>query len=570
VGTYTLSLSDKYGNTKDYTAQIDKTPLAFNEALLTGYNENAIRRSEGYTNQKLSVSESALASLSYLAVRYGETLTVIYDALGESTVGFDRNKLSALIGNEGDGEYTVIVRNRYGAMATKTVHYRATPTLKLERETRSSLKPEAYDLADAQAVGFWSNNTLSFTTDASVYTFTVNGDKTECPKKIFYGNSGQYGRSEYDITYVDEYGFTYSFKAYLVRQDLAISVSPEVTTLNINDLLTTKDNVSVIFSEGAFCTYTLNNSEPKPYTSGQKLTADGVYRFTASDYAGNVSALTVKKDTVVEFYFKSNSSSSLQSGEVVNYSKVEFNAKNDDTAYIERVLRNGVLQKDFNSVTFTEDGKWEVIVADKLGNRSYFSFYIVTRAQNGFTYTTPYEYHITELWYEGADGVKISYMNFVDHTDFTSSFDFTENGKYTVTMMSDVTGVISSFEFTINTNAPDVSLVGCNVGETTINDVTIAGCKVGDRIKIYKITETGEKLVKEVEVTSSVQAPTISEGGDYRVVVESEAGVATELKFTRKHVMNTAGSVFIMIMVGVAAVGLFAGLVYRNKSKTDD
>jgi hypothetical protein len=107
-------------------------------------------------------------------------------------------------------------------------------------------------------------------------------------------------------------------------------------------------------------------------------------------------------------------------------------------------------------------------------------------------------------------------------------------------------------------------------GETTINDVTITGCKVGDRIKIYKITETGEKLVKEVEVTSSVQAPTISEGGDYRVVVESEAGVATELKFTRKHVMNTAGSVFIMVMVGVAAAGLFAGLVYRNKSKTDD
>jgi hypothetical protein len=34
--------------------------------------------------------------------------------------------------------------------------------------------------------------------------------------------------------------------------------------------------------------------------------------------------------------------------------------------------------------------------------------------------------------------------------------------------------------------------------------------------------------------------------------------------------MNTAGSVLIIVLVGVAAVGLFAGLVYRNKSKTDD
>ena len=113
--------------------------------------------------------------------------------------------------------------------------------------------------------------------------------------------------------------------------------------------------------------------------------------------------------------------------------------------------------------------------------------------------------------------------------------------------------------------------MGCNVGETTINDVSIAGCKVGDRIKIYRATEMGEELVQEVEITSlAMQMPVISDGGEYRVVVESEAGVATELNFVRKHVMNTSGSVFIMIVVGIAAVGLFAGLVYRNKSKTDD
>ena len=350
-----------------------------------------------------------------------------------------------------------------------------------------------------------------------------------------------------------------------------MKVSDDVTTQNINDVLTTKDNVSVVFSDNAFCTYTLNGSEVKAYTPGEKLAKDGIYRFTVSDYAGNVSALTVKKDTMVEFYFKSNKSSSLQNGEVVNYSKVEFGAYNSDTAYIEKVLRNGVVQNDFSGTTFSDDGKWEVVITDKLGNKSYFCFYIISKSQNGFAYTTPYEYHITEMWFEGADGIKISYMNFVNQDDFTSSFNFTENGKYTAKMMSDVTGVTSSFEFTVNTNAPDVHLVGCNEGETTINDVTISGVKVGDRIKIYKMTKTGEVLVKEVEVSSvATEIPTITEGGEYRIVVESEAGVATELNFTRKHVMNTAGSIFIMVLVGVAAAGLFAGLVYRNKSKTDD
>ena len=282
--------------------------------------------------------------------------------------------------------------------------------------------------------------------------------------------------------------------------------------------------------------------------------------------------MTVKKDTAVEFSLvESVSGNTVQNGGVVNTSKVSFKALNKDSAYIEKVMRNGVVQADFTDSKFTEDGKWELIVCDELGNRSYFSFYIITRNQNGFAYTTPHEYRITEMWFDSGDGVKISYLNQVSHDGTTSSFDVSDNGKYTVVMMSDVTGVASTFTFEVNTNAPEVSLVGCNVGETTINDVTVTGYKVGDRIKVYKITDTGEVLVTEVEVTSlSTKIPTVTEGGKYRIVVESEAGVQTELHFVRKHVMNTAGSVFIMIVIGLCVIGLFTGLVYRNKSKTDE
>jgi hypothetical protein len=129
----------------------------------------------------------------------------------------------------------------------------------------------------------------------------------------------------------------------------------------------------------------------------------------------------------------------------------------------------------------------------------------------------------------------------------------------------------STFGFTVDTTAPEVSLVGYNNGETTLNDVTITGCVVGDVIKIYKMTDRGEVLVEIIEVTSmSTKMPTITEGGEYRIVVESEAGVPTELTFVRKHVMNTSGSIFVMIMIGLAVIGLFTGLIYRNKSKTDE
>jgi hypothetical protein len=267
----------------------------------------------------------------------------------------------------------------------------------------------------------------------------------------------------------------------------------------------------------------------------------------------------------------SDSGNVIENGSVVNSSKIGFKDLNKDGAFIEKVIHNGVIRADFTGSKFTEAGKWELIVCDKLGNRAYFSFYIITHAQNGFAYTTPQEYHITEMWYDSGDGVKISYLTFVNHSELTSSFNFVENGKYTVVMNSSVTGMTSTFEFTVNTNAPTVSLVGCNLGETTINDVSITGCKVGDLIMIYKTTERGEELVERIEVTSqSTKMPTVTDGGKYRIVVESEAGVATELTFVRKHVMNTAGSIFIMVVIGISVAGLFAGLICRNKSKTDD
>lgn len=572
-GKYTVSLSDAYGNTVERSAEIDSSSVAFNENLLTGYNENALKKNEGYTNQKLSVNKAVFDSekISYMSVLYGDTLTVIYDSISESGAPLDESKLFELIGNQGDGEYVLQVRNRYGAVLTKVLHYRGTPTLRLERVIRSSIEPEAYDISKALSIGFWSNSELIFKTDAEIYEFTVNGDKTECPKTLAFATAEQQGRSEFEITYIDEYGFSYSFKAYLVRQNLEIMLDLSNEGINIDGVTTTLEDIAVKFSENAYCTYTLNNSEEKVYNPGEKLSLDGIYRFVAVDYAGNTAAVTVKKDTTVEFEFvEVNASTALQSGGVVNDSKVEFKAVNGDSAFIEKAFKNGVLQSDFSTVKLSEDGKWEFIVSDKLGNKSYFCFYIINKNKSEFAYTTPYEYQITELWYDSGDGEKISYLKFVNHSETSSSFEFSENGRYSVVMTSTVTGSVSKFEFTINTNAPAVSLVGCNPGETTLNDVTVAGCVVGDTVRVYRTTNTGEELVSVVEVTSSsTKIPTVNEGGKYRIVVESEAGVKTELSFTRKHVMNTEGSIFIMIVIAVAVIGLFVGLVYRNKSKTD-
>lgn len=574
AGSYVVKLTDSYGNEIIRKLEIDQSAFVLSEDPLTGYNEKALRRDEGYTNQMLSIDRSICdrEGIYYLAIRYGDTLTVLIDAFAESTVVADESSLVNAIGSHGDGVYTVILRNRYGAALTKQIHYRLTPTLRLERTTRSQSEPEAYDLDYAISLGFWSNNTLRFFTDAKTYVFTVNGSVSECPRTIVFENAGDFGSFEYAITYIDEYGFEYQFSAYLARKSVDVTVPPALGADEVDGVFNTKKDIYLTFGENVYATYTRNNGDVLVYRSGDVLKKDGTYRFLVRDYAGNATSITIKKDTAVEFSFvDSLSGNTIQNGSVVNSSKISFKDVNKDGAYIEKVIHNGIVKADFSGSKFTEDGKWEMMVCDTLGNRAYFSFYIVTHEQNGFAYTTPYEYRIGEMWYDSGDGVKVSYMAFVTHTDSTSSFHAMENGSYTVVMTSDVTGMTSTFEFTVNTSAPGVSLVGCADGETTINDVTITGHKVGDVIRVYRATKTGEELVEKVEITSlATKVPTLSEGGKYRIVVESEAGVQTELSLVRKHVMNTAGSIFVMVVIGLSVVGLFTGLIYRNKSKTDD
>ena len=94
-----------------------------------------------------------------------------------------------------------------------------------------------------------------------------------------------------------------------------------------------------------YATYIRDNGEEVIYHSGDVLKKDGTYRFTVIDYAGNATTMTIKKDTAVEFSFvDSVSGNIIQNGSVVNSSKIDFKILNKDNAFIEKVIRNGVIQ----------------------------------------------------------------------------------------------------------------------------------------------------------------------------------------------------------------------------------
>ena len=569
AGVYNITIVDEYGNI--YTTTIEMAPqsLTFDKDLIYGYNEDALKKDEGYTNKVLSISKEKLTqnNIYYISILYENKETVLLDLISENKTNLVNDELLKLcIGKDGDGEYVIEFRDKYGnKMPEKTIHYKKDTTLKLSRTTRSSSEEMSYDIQEALTNGFWANNTLIFDTTSSEYVLKIDNNKVDLPRALSFDSGAEEGDFVYKISYLDEYGNKYEFEAHLFRQKLELIIPDSVKTIEEDGLLVTKNNISLIVPDDTTCTYLLNSKEML-YTSNTVLKQDGHYRFTVVDKAGNISALTIKKDTVVEFDMTEVATNNkVINGGIICSDRVAFKAINGDSAFIKYVFKDGVLMENYDDNKFVGNGKWEIIISDRIGNESYFTFQIIMHKLKEFNYTVPYGYKVTEVWFNSGDDVLISYLQYVEGEG--TILKFTENGKYSVVMSSETTGKASSFTITVNNAKPQIELVGCKENETTLNDVTITGYKVGDKIEIYR----DKKLYKTVEIlTSSTDAPVIIEGGSYTIVVTNEAGVETSVSFEKKYIPNTSGNVLIIVIILLVAMVVFIGLVYRQRSKVDE
>ena len=558
-GEYLVVIEDEFGNVLEKRIRIEAETLIIGEDVLTNFNEKALRRDENYTNQQILLRKDVVlggGEIFFISMRHGDKTVTIYDELHEVTTSFDEDQWIGLLG---DGEYVLVFRDRYGNKSEVVIHYCGIPTLSILRTTLNGIGSEIYSLDGIKENGVWTNDTVHFNVSATEYLLTVDG-----MKNVFSIDYATKTKNDYEVYYLDEYGFEYSFKVHLFREDVVITPAQGMTLTLVSDVLVTKDNVQIEFTSNATCTYILNEETEKLYNKGDVLYKDGIYHFKVVDKAGNVSTYTVKKDSAVEYRLEGTGVGEIMvNGGITNGASVQFYAENADNAYIKKVFHNNEFI-EYEDEVFTERGKWELIIADDAGNETYFRFYILYGKLDGFTYNTPHDYVITSVIWEMKDSVSEA-METVKESGLR--LEATDNGTYTVTMQSTITGDIQTFSFTIDNTPPQVELVGCAPNEKTINNITVKGYSVGDTIYVYKDGE----LIKTVRIDSEyTDAPTISDSGKYRIVVESEAGVATELFFERKYVPNAAGSILIIVLALAAVAGLLVGLIWRNHSKTDD
>ena len=570
AGTYRLVIHDRFDNEVVADFVIEDKPFAFRQDYLTGYNEDALRKDEGYTNRKLSVDASKMIAdgIKYVTVVYGNVETVVFDLLRDEGTPVTPERITDVIGAEGDGIYLLRMRNESGNVAETVLHYRGTDTLRVSRLIRTSREAEEIAISSEGENKIYSNYSVTFETIAGKYEIRVDGDKADMPLIVRYPSDGEdTGEYRQTVTYVDEYGFKYTFEVNLIRKQLDVDLSKKMNVVEINEDKMTRDDVCIEFEGSVRCEYTLNGGDRIAYASGEKLTSDGLYRFYITDVAGNVHSASVRKDTLVEFAFLyAGTDKIVENGSVITEGSARFMPINKDTAKLDLIVLNGEEYDTSKSVGFGDCGKWEFIVSDDIGNKAYYYFYVIPRALSNFEYESPYAYRITDVTFDSGDGIAVSYTNLVTNNvnRNNSTMKFEESGIYQVTVSSVATAAYFTFDVTIDKTPPKAELIGVTVGKLTANNVSLAGCSVGDTVEVYK----DGKLIQTVTVTSnSTKMPEITEKGDYKIVVTNAAGNQQEFEFARKYTANVATSVVVVVFFLLVSFALTVILVMRKRKK---
>ena len=560
AGVYEVKVVGANGITEDFNFEIkNDVEFIYDEAWMSGYNEQALLRDQGYTNQALTVHVGEDVVFIDVVLNDEEHI-VLYDNITEDKQP-NEDVLVGVIGKFGVGKYVVGFRNKYGDLVKKTIYFNNVPSLELNRIILSDTNTyQNYDLAFAIEKGYYSNYLLGFSTTSETYRFTINGDeyRLDTMKTLEFSNPNGKGSFTYRITFLDEYGNYIEFDAILQREDVVFD-SSSMNIINNNGVLYTKDDICITFADGLKATLTVDGGETVDYFSGQMRYQDGEYVFVVRDIAGNNVRFVINHKSVNHYTLTNSTNGEVViDGGVVNDGSIVFTS--EDGCRILYVVRNGELVSDFNSNTFSQTGHYEIIIIDAIGNMSYEEFYVINNSLAEFTYVAPLDYEVSEVWRVKPDGSK-EQINFKG-TTLTLNLD----GDYVVVVTSIKTTNSFNFTITIDNTKPSATLVGAVDGGVTAEDVSLSNLKIGDVVKIYKDGE----LISTTVIGVSEGSPEITTGGKYRVTVTNVQGLTVEYNFTRKAIANVAGSIFIIVSSTLLIVGIGIGLIYHTKLKTDD
>ena len=489
-----------------------------------------------------------------------------------------------------DGTYTVILRDNFGRVIERTYDFdKSLPNGSLSIDNGSRTTEEVSFTFDN------SKYVAEVTLDGEVLTINTTGE-------VKVSDDGNYVIKLINLTDEDNfntYEFTIDTKAPVVNLD------------GVEQGKTNNTDVSVSWSDEdvVSATYTLNNGEEINLVNGDVLSLEGTYEVKVIDDLGNetVVTFTIDKSLYYEVYVNDTSTTGVETtGEdvlLINNEELNISVTRNGESYeynfgdvlseegtylikisddygntttiqitidksVDAYLTTGngsisnedvvitagekvsvIVTKDGKPYEYTlgqpitEEGKYKVTIYDAYGNQKTFSFEIVKGTKTVLDYTLGENVEIIEVRHNGE----------VIEWD-SNHLNFTTDGTYEVTVLVD--GQEYSFELSLDTTAPEVTLNGIEDGEAGNVTVTITDMTEEGTIKVYK----------DGELIDYNLGDELKDYGNYVVEVTDELGNTRTYSFTLEYQMN--GWAIALIIIGILTILGIGVLIYLKRKGT--
>ncbi len=566
-GNYLLTIEDDCNNRYELTVQITDPISVPYDNYLIGFNEEAIRRADNYTNGTLSLNVESMVrnGIAYAAFRASEQepWTVIYDVMGIAGSGYVEARPNCI--GEQNGTYEVIFTDEYGNKCSVTVHVSSAEQLTVYRNVQTSVDPQILNLSQLPSSGAWSNFKIVLKNTAQQYRLLINGAPAS------FDANGEYrmqlpsgmgeGSADYTVEYVDEYGNRYAFAVHLFRKVPVVKSNVEGELISLDGKTFVRGNISYTWeNETVVATFVKDSGTAMAYQQGEWITDDGLYMFTFTDIAGNIANVVITRDTKISYQMLWDNRLVYNGISVTG--GISINSL-DETIKAVEILKDGK-PISMALLNFTEHGSYVVTLSDEVGNTEQVRFDLFNHAVQSFTYTAGSGYAISQLWYQ-IEGQKLSYVGGVGMDEGGNPiYTFDSDGQYEVELLHLETNQSFTFTVVVDNIAPKAILEGVENGGITRANVLLSGLEENDTVEIWK---NGE-LISTQLIGVSRNSPEISEAGVYRIVIRDLAGNEVVYEFEREFTTNAASNAMICITMVGASMGGVVLMRGRGKLRT--
>lgn len=364
--------------------------------------------------------------------------------------------------------------------------------------------------------GGYTNKNVKFTwTDNATAVITVNGETSEYKSGTTLSDDGEY---EIVLTNMDRQTFVVSF--------VIDKIAPEYELTGADNGATVNNDISLVFGEGITAEVSING-DTLAYMSGEVLMAEGEYEFTLTDKAGNKTVVNVFVDKTADYEINT----------------VDGFVSNDDVVIKANEELTISLSKDGETFAYefgaslTEEGNYIAHISDSYGNTAEVSFRVLrTTVLNDFAH----------------DFTGVNIVSSACNGE-ACELNFAADGKYEITATDGEKEY--TFAVTLDRVAPEIVLNGAENGGETKSEVVVESISEEADITVYF---NGEKI--EYRVGASV-----SELGEYRIVVTDAAGNTREYTFTIVYGLN-GGAVALIVIFVILIVGIILGIVFGKRA----